>query len=113
MGKYQRTKGHNFERETAKQFRELFPEAKRGFQTRGGGKEAADVEIPFFHIECKVGKRPNPLAAYKQASEDATNKIPVAIIKRDREKALVVFELDVFIKILTLLSDESRLDSIG
>jgi hypothetical protein len=61
-------------------------DVKRGFQYRGGA-EASDVENPFFHVECKVGKKQNPRAALAQAVSDAAyGKVPVAIVKDDQEK---------------------------
>jgi len=101
-GKASRTKGHSYERYIAQRMREVMPSAaeqiKRGFQTRGGGAEEADVECPFFHVETKKGKKPNPRAALKQATEDATKSgrgnVPVAIIGDDRQPAFVVMSLE-------------------
>ena len=89
-GKGARRKGHNWEREVARMFREAMPGTPtfRGFQHRGGS-EAADVENPFFHIECKVGKKQNPRAALKQAVDDCkptSGKYAVAVIKDDQEQ---------------------------
>ena len=67
-GKASRTKGHTFERWVAAEMRKIMPgeSIKRGLQSRGGGAEEADVEMPYFHIECKVGKLPNPRAATRE-----------------------------------------------
>lgn len=99
----QRTKGHAFERKVAKDLREIFPDAKRGFQTRGGGKEQADViNTGPFHIECKHKKNPDPLAAYCQAESDAigTGREPVAIVKTNRREPVVVMRLGVVTDLL-------------
>jgi hypothetical protein len=56
MGKYQRTKGHNFERLVAKMFRRWWPEARRGYQYRDGA-EAPDVVGTPFWVECKNHKK--------------------------------------------------------
>lgn len=94
MGKLSRDKGARFERDVAKALREVFGEDEkvvRGFQSRGGGKEQADVICPIVHPECKVGARPNLKAALEQAESDAQpNKIPVAVCRWDGERDGVV-----------------------
>lgn len=98
-GAMSRRKGHRFERELVHQFREAMPgaEVRRGFQSRSG-EEAPDVECPVFWIEAKRGKKPNVRAALKQAN-NATPKgrIPVAVIRDDREEAFVALSLDDFL----------------
>lgn len=96
-----RRKGHNWERRLAQMFREAMPgaEIRRGLQSRGGGKEAADVECPVFHVEAKCGRLPNVRAAMRQAKADAeAGKIPLAVVKDDRAKPFVVVELDDFLE---------------
>jgi hypothetical protein len=114
MGKSQRTKGHNWERELAKRFREAMPgcDARRGLsQARGGGAEEADVVIPWFHIEAKVGKKPPVRAALEQAKADcAAEKTPIAVIKEDRKEPFVVLSLEAF---LLLIGDLWRISRQG
>lgn len=100
MGKSQRTKGHNNEREVAKLFRALYPEAKRGYQTRGGTGEAPDVDGTPFYIECKVGARPNLRAALLQAHNGTDGRMPIAVTKFDREPRMVTLWLEDFLKIV-------------
>ncbi len=107
----QRTKGHTFERAFAKWFRERYADfkvvAKRGWQSRMGGKEEADVEtfmhekpIPL-HWELMHGKAPSVWAKYKQACDDAKpGEIPIAVVKRNREKPRVFMDLEDFGQIL-------------
>ena len=103
MGKLSRTKGANFEREMVRAFREVMPDdaenIRRGLQSRGGGREVADVECPVFHVECKRGKKPNPRAALKQSIRDARpGKIPIAIIRDDGDTSpFVALLLDDFL----------------
>lgn len=54
-GRGARAKGANFERSLAKIITESTSiEARRGLaQTRGGGAEVSDVEMPKIHIEAK------------------------------------------------------------
>lgn len=96
-GSRSRTKGHNFERWLVHKVRAVMPgaEVKRGLQSRGGGGEVPDVDCPIWHVEAKVGKKPNIRAAYRQAERDAAKgKIPVAIVKDDRCQPLVVLSLE-------------------
>ena len=81
MGKASRDKGHNFERWVAKQLREIWPDAKRGFQTRGGTAEEPDVKgCGPFAIECKAHKKVDRVAAFDQMAAAVPAKfIPVAI----------------------------------
>ena len=116
MGKMQRRKGHSYERQFAAWFRErweaLGVTAKRGWQSRGGGKEEADVEtflngepLPFHWELCRA-KKPSVWAKYKQAQDDCDEgEIPIVVVRRDREEARVFLSLtdfevfiDLFIK---------------
>ena len=120
-GKSSRTKGHNFEREVARRMREYYPEAKRGFQTRGGTQEECDVEGTPFAIECKVGKRPNIRGAYNQAkcaqyevTEQGTTRKdhrPIVVVtKKDREDTLVTIQWDMFEAFLSALKAYGRVE---
>lgn len=102
-GRGARIKGATFERQLAKYFTDNTPlEAKRGLgQTRLGGAEVSDVDMPIIHVEAKRHARCNIKAALKQAIEDASvnGKIPVAITKDDREDILCTMLLDDWIKL--------------
>ncbi len=103
-GKASRTKGHDFERKVAKELRELTGLSfKRGFQTRGGGAEQADVFCHGqpFHFECKKGKGPPMKAALIQAEDDAEEgDIPIAVVAFDREEPIVLLRWSEFKKFL-------------
>lgn len=100
-GRGARIKGAAFERKLAKYFTDNTKmEAKRGIgQSRRGGSEISDVDMPIIHVEAKRHKRCNIKAALRQAIEDATinKKIPVAITKDDREEILCTMLLDDWI----------------
>ena len=103
-GRKSRTKGAAWEREVARRFREAMPgcDAKRGWQQRSGA-EMADVELPFFWPECKVGKKPPIRAAMQQAYSDAegSGRMPIVIIKEDRKRPFVVVDFDDFLNLVS------------
>lgn len=108
MSASQRTKGHNWEREVARRFREIMPdvEVRRG-QQGWGGEQGADVEVPGFWVECKVGKLTNPRAALKQADEDrlaagerGVGRRPLAVCKDDRKPPFVMLSLEDFLDLV-------------
>ncbi len=97
IGKSSRRCGQTHERAVKNKLKELFPEAQRSIQSRGGTADAQDVEGTPFAIECKHQKLPNILAALAQAdlarytvTEEATtltdNRPPVAITRRKTGK---------------------------
>jgi len=97
-----RRKGHNWEREVARRFRDIFGEdVKRGWQSRSGD-DAPDVCIPHFWVECKRGKRTNPRAALRQANEASSKAhVPLAVCKDDREDAFIVMSFDDYLDLVT------------
>ena len=108
MGKLSRTKGKVFEREFARILREHFGDlskedrgVRRGIQSRGGGKEAADVvcdALPHLHFECKHQKTPNVRAALRQAREEKRpGQAAVAVVKFDRGETIVAMDLDAWL----------------
>lgn len=109
-GRSARVKGASFERELAKYFTDNTKlTAKRGIgQTRFGGAEVSDVDIPIVHIEAKRQKRCRIKAAMAQAIEDANvnGKIPVAITRDDRADILCTMRLDDWIKLFNAYIDD-------
>ena len=101
-GAMSRRKGANFERQLVWQFRQVMPgaEVKRGLQSRSG-QDVADVDCPVFWIEAKRGRKPNVRAALKQAESCAPKgRIPVAVIRDDREAAFVALSLGDFLELV-------------
>ena len=102
MGKLSRDKGKRFEREVARRIREeLGGDVQRGHQSRSG-KDASDItgaSWPFW-TECKVGQRPNIIAAIKQAKRDTDGRPVLVVSKRDREETLVTMEWSTFSELL-------------
>jgi hypothetical protein len=109
LAKLSRNKGARFEREAAAAFRRAFPDARRGLaQTRSGGESADVIGVPGYWIECKVGARPNPLAALRQAENNSNGDIPVAVCKVDRETPTVTLPLADFIALLSKTTHTGR-----
>ena len=110
-GRGARAKGANFERALAKIITNgTGIEARRGLaQTRGGGAEVSDVEMPLVHIEAKRHKRCNIKSAMRQAVNDseANGKIPVVITKDDRQDILVTMKIDDWLPFLKCYSQEN------
>jgi hypothetical protein len=100
-GASSRTKGHNFEREVAKQLREIYPDARRGLQYQDG-TGCPDVVGTPFHVECKVGKKPNIRAALRQAKNDCKDDslVCIAVTREDRKEPTVTLDWTHFLEIL-------------
>jgi hypothetical protein len=100
-GRSARIKGATFERDLAKYFTENTSlDAKRGIgQTRSGGAEVSDVDIPYVHVEAKRQKRCRIKSAMEQAVADANvnGKLPVAVTRDDRSDILCTMRLDDWI----------------
>lgn len=111
-GRSARIKGATFERELAKYFTDNTPlEAKRGIgQTRCGGSEVSDVDIPYVHVEAKRQKRCRIKAAMEQAIADANvnGKLPVAVTRDDRADILCTMRLDDWIHLFNAYIKEQE-----
>lgn len=95
-GRKSRTKGRRFEQELVRWFKSHGVEARRGYQSRGGGAEQADVVLPGlpWHIEAKRRARSAVYSYMEQAHEDCWKSgsgfTPVVILKSDRKPPLVI-----------------------
>ncbi len=93
----EKEKGKRFERVVKGDIAEFMPgeKVRRGLQSANSAEVEVvpDVICPLFWIECKHRKVPDVRAALRQAIEDAqlagSDKIPVAIVKKDRESPTV------------------------
>jgi len=107
-----RRKGAAFELELAARFREVMPgvEVKRGLQFRSGD-EGADVLAPPFWVEAKRRERLDPIGALKQAERDSVPElIPVAVCKKNRERAVATLYLDDFLLLVKAYHEKGMCD---
>ena len=96
MGKAQRVKGAQWEREVKRLFLDAMPgsETQRAIGQYRGGAEAPDVLVPgVFWIECKVGKALGDCPK-------GEGLIAAAVVKQDRKRPVALLELDDFLDIL-------------
>jgi len=98
MGKSQRTKGAEWEREIARWWQKMgWKDAKRNlnqYQERDG-RDIKNTE-PYCP-QCKVGQHISLLEAYKEAKEAAGDKeIALVQFKYDREEPMVLMSLEDF-----------------
>lgn len=96
-GRASREKGKRGERLAVALCRLLWPSAVRTISQARGGGEACDVSGTPYHVEVKVGARPNILAAVRQAKGDSKGARPWLVFsKRDREQPLVTMSWETF-----------------
>lgn len=103
MGRSQRRKGQRGERETAILWRSVYPDARRGSQSRSG-KDASDVEGTPWWIECKTLARIAALRHLEQAEADTDGRPCVVRLRKDGDKrAAVLLREELFLELLQRL----------
>lgn len=99
LGRKSRRKGQNFERLIANELKQLWPEAKRGLQSRGGTKEVPDIENTPFYFELKHGNTTYPKKALEQAREASDGRTPIAITRDTNGPILVTMDFEEFMSL--------------
>lgn len=101
-GKGCRTKGHDFERWCAEQFRKVFPNAKRHLEYQLEDCQGIDLdETGEYKIQCKRGKRYAPLTAIKEIQLcPIEGGIPVLVTQGNYTEPLACLPLKDFLRIL-------------
>ncbi len=91
-----REKGKRGERQAAKAWaKQMGGQARRGEQYSGGGDSPDIVHgYPNIHLESKYVEQGNPYTWMQQAVEDAGDKVPVVLHRRNRQDWLVILRLD-------------------
>lgn len=99
MGKSQRVKGHQFERDLAISLRTLDPTAKRHLEYQEGAGYDIDTKLPLT-IQCKAGARPPWLKSIMEAIKVAPQgRYPVGAVKVDNVGEFAVMQWDDFLDI--------------
>lgn len=105
MGKSQREKGKRGERRIVRLLQARgVPAVRSAAMQAGDAAHAPDVTCGPYWIESKFGKAPSIRAALKQAASDCSEDfIPVAVTKRDGERAIASLYEDDFAELLACL----------
>ena len=101
-----KAKGRNLQKWTReRQIEELniHPEDIKSTSMGAGGEDvimarAAREKFPYS-IECKNQEKLNVWSAYDQAESNSGNYEPLVVIKRNRQKPLVVLDAEYFMKL--------------
>ena len=96
MGKMQRSKGHGYEREIAKAFRELYPGCERYLNDVYGGK-GIDVIAGPYKIQCKRGRNYSPVNKLEEVNY-GNGDIPLLATRGDKKKTVVCLYIEDFIE---------------
>lgn len=105
MGSKSRNKGKRGEREAATAIsRHLGVPARRGVQY-SGSPDSPDVEIalPNIHVEVKRCEALSLYQAVEQATQDADEKIPLVLHRRNHKPWLAVVPLDRLMELAVTL----------
>ena len=98
-GKMSRNKGLNFEREIAKTFRKIFPNAERAIV--GSSLDNAGVDIRgagSLRIQAKRNKQYCPISKIEEVK--LSDGIPLLVTKADFKRPVACLYLEDFIKII-------------
>lgn len=108
-----RKKGHGFELEIVKRFKEVgFDEA---MTTRLGSKLLDDQKIDIMNVgrfnpQCKAVEKMNPHAVFSEIPS-GDGKMALLFHKKNRQGTLVSMSLDDFFRILKALREAGMIDS--
>jgi len=114
-GRNARRKGADWEREVARDMSDATgTECRRCLiEVQQGNKGDIASDAPYA-IQCKVGQRPNPWKAYREAADAATGEdLAVAILKKngnrgEKVERIAVMDLDDFYRIVRHLHGRSE-----
>lgn len=108
MGAHSRRKGAKWERDVARMFREAGIPAERNLTECRTGN-AGDLVLPEWcplSVQVKVGARPNPYEALREARESAgEGRVPVAVLRLNGQGArppedMAVLPLEEFLDLV-------------
>lgn len=106
-GKGRRAKGHGYERTVANYLKPIYPDAKRGLQSRGGGVEVPDVDGTPLYVECKRKKTVSGiLAAFYRAQAESDGRPAVVVAKEDDRPEVAIVPLELLLGLLVDLDGD-------
>lgn len=104
---YSRSKGHDFERWCAVQFRKLFPDARRQLEYHADDAKGVDLQgtAPYL-VQCKAYNQYAPITCLTEIQVcPIEGGIPVLVTKGDSLPPVAVLSLEDF---LSLVRDAKR-----
>lgn len=108
MGKMQRNKGHQFERDIVNLLKEKgYPAARNLTQTRDSG---GDINLPRWLIECKrYAKIGRVYEWLEQAITSASgSQKPIVVARADNEEAIVIMRLTDFMEVMNVVESQAN-----
>jgi hypothetical protein len=111
-GAYNRKKGHNYERQVAKEMRQFFPDAKTSRDgARGEDPRGVDlIHTGMFNIQCKARQNLNSFSVLRDMPDD--HNINVVFWKRNHEKDVVVLSKEDFYELLQIIKLEIKTNKL-
>lgn len=95
-----RRKGHGFEREIAKIFREFFPTARRKLEYQASDVDGVDIACTGkLRLQLKRYKDYAPISKINEI-HPVEGTVPALITKGDKKPAIICMELEDFLSIL-------------
>ncbi len=110
-GRASRNKGAAFERLVANLLREIYPNARRGYQRRSGSDEPDVAGTPWW-VEAKVSKAtPQVYRAWWQAAKATDGRNIMVVSKQDRTEPLVTIALADLLALLSRLGGHVEVEA--
>jgi hypothetical protein len=102
-GKASRRKGHQFERDCANAFREIFPNAKRNLEYQLDACYGVDLaNTGDYRIQCKKLKKYASISKIEEVKCDRVlGEVPVLITAGDGKEPMAVLPLQEFLNLLS------------
>jgi hypothetical protein len=106
-----KAKGRNLQKYVRDTIYKYFPSLQAGdVESRSMGASGTDILLSPtarrlfpFAIEAKNQEKVNIWAAWKQACENSEEFLdPILVIKRNREKPLIIMDFETFVEIMSL-----------
>ncbi len=101
MGKYQRTKGHSFERKVVNDIKHIFPEARRHLEYQDGEAYGVDIaNTGDFLIQCKKHADYVPVNTINEIQNVTEMYIPIVVTAGDRLEPMAILPWKKLIRLI-------------